>query len=171
MTDTEIAELREATGKHRWLEVSKIVERSARRKLDGSLFPLFQPLLTVKSYVIYKYAIIAVGKMRQPPAEAVDAVLAAWQSTWLGDCPQCTIEALNALVVLDRTDPRIIDEITRCLAVDNYQVHKACATALMSINDERARRVLGDFGSYLPRRYTEKLMVDLLEKIRGHLAA
>jgi hypothetical protein len=171
MTESEIAALRELTEKQSWRKVIDIVEPLARRRLEGSLYPLFEPLLIVQQYVIYKYAITVVGKMRQPPAAAFDAVLAAWQSTWIGNCPQCTIEALNALLKLDQTDPRIIDEITRCLAVDNYQVHKACATALMSINDERSRQVLRDFESYLPRHYTERLMLDLLEKIRAHLAA
>ncbi|MCX5724634.1 MAG: hypothetical protein NTX84_09005 [Nitrospirae bacterium] len=171
MNESEIAELQDLIAKRRWSDVSRIVERLSRRKLNGSLFPVFLPLLTVKDYVIYKYAIMVVGKMRQPPADAFDAVLAAWRSTWLGGCPQCTIEALQALQQLDRTDPRIIDEITRCLAVDNYQVHKTCAAALMSINNESARQVLQDFETYLPRQYTEKLMVDLLAKIRDHLAA
>jgi len=171
MTDSEIAELQDLTERRRWSEVSRIVEPLARRKLDGSLFPVISPLLVVTDYVIYKYAIMVVGKMRQPPAAAFDAVLAAWQSTWVGDCPQCSIEALNALLQLDRSDPRIIDEITRCLAVDNYQVHKTCVGALMAIDNERARAILADFESYLPRQYTEQLMVALLAKIRAHLTA
>lgn len=170
MTENEVAELRELTEKRRWRDVARIVEPQARRKLDGSLFPAFLPLLTVKEYVIYKSAITIVGKMRQPPAAAFDAVLDAWQSTWVGGCPQCSDEALKALLALDRTNPRIIEEIKRCLAVDNYQVHKACAAALMSINNEEARQVLESFETYLPRRYTEKPMVELLGKIRDHLA-
>ena len=171
MTESETAELQELTDKRRWRDVARIVEPLSRRKLDGSLFPAFEPLLVVKDYVIYKSVIRLVGKMRRPPAAAFDAVLAAWQSTWTGACPQCTDEALAALLALDRENPRIIDEIIRCLAVDNYQVHRACAAALMSIGNERARQVLERFESYLPRQYTEQLMVDLLAKIRDYLAA
>lgn len=40
-----------------------------------------------------------------------------------------------------------------------------------TIDNEQARQVLGSFESYLPRQYTEKLMVDLLGKIRDFLAA
>ena len=170
MTETQIAELRELTENRRWRDVARIVEPLARCKLEGSLFPVFLPLLTVKEYVIYKSAITVVGKMRQPPAEAFDAILSAWQSTWIGACPQCTNEALKALLALDRTNPRLLDEIKRCLAVDNYQVHKSCAAALMAIDSEEARHVLQNFESYLPRQYTEKLMLDLLEKIRAHVA-
>ena len=72
---------------------------------------------------------------------------------------------------LDRHDPRIIEEIKRCLSVDKYQVNKACAAALMNIDNEKARQVLATFESYLPRQYTEQLMIDLLAKIRNHLAA
>lgn len=169
MTDADLATLKDLTDKRRWRDVSRIVEPLARRKLDGALFPAFQPLLTVKEYVVYKYAITIVGKMRNPPAAAFDAVLSAWQSTWVGDCPQCTEEALGALLALNRTDPRIIEEVQRCLAVDNYQVHKACASALMAINTPEARQVLAQFPACLPRQYTEKLMVDLLEKIRTFL--
>lgn len=172
MTDIEAAQLRELTENRHWGAVARIVESQSRRKLDGSLFPLFEPLLVVTDYIIYKYAIMVVGKMRQPPARAFDAVLHAWRLTWLGGCPQCsTIEALNALLALALNDPRIIDEITRCLAVDNHQVHKSCAAALMSIDNEPARQVLRNFQSYLPRPYTEKLMIDLLAKIGDHLAA
>jgi hypothetical protein len=171
MDDSEVAELRELTKKRRWYDVAGIVEPLVRRKLDGSLFSVFLPLLTVKEYVIYKSAITIVGKMRSPPAPAFDAILNAWQSTWLGSCPQCTREALKALLAIDPTNPAIIKEIKRCLAVDNYQVQKACASALMSINNREARQVLETFESYLPRQYTEKLMVDLLEIIRDHLAS
>ena len=170
MTDQEIAELTELIEKRRWRTVDDKLRPLARRKLDGALLPVFLPLLVVKEYAIYKQAIGIVGKMRQPPPAAFDAVLSAWQSTWTGSCPQCTSEALQALRAIDRDDPRIIDEIERCLAVDNYQVHKDCALALMAIDNERARRVLVNFESYLPRQYSEKLMVDLLARIRDHLA-
>jgi|GEM_PF-6763997 len=170
MTEQDIADLRELTEKRRWRTVDDKLRPLARRKLDGVLLPVFLPLLVVKDYAIYKQTIDIVGKMRQPPPSAFDAVLSAWQSTWLMSCPQCTTEALRALLAIDRTDPRIIDEIERCLAVDNYQVHKACALALMQINNDRARRVLENFESYLPRQYWEKLMVDLMAKIRAHLA-
>lgn len=171
MTENEVAELQSLTAKRCWRDVDRIVRPQVRRKLDGSLFPVFLPLLTVKEYVIYKHAITIVGKMRNPPAAAFDAILSAWQSTWTGPCPQCTDEALKALLVLDRMNPKIIDEIKRCLGVDNYQVHKACATSLMSIDNAEARQVLEQFESFLPRRYSEKLMVDLLGKIRVHLAS
>jgi hypothetical protein len=170
MTESEIAELQDHTANRRWKAVSAIVERLSRRKLDGSLFPVLAPLLTVKDYVIYKDAIAVVGKMRNPPAQAFDAVLHAWQATWLGDCPQCTDYALKSLLALDAANPKIIDEIIRCLAVDNYQVHKECAAALMKIDNAAAREVLENFAFYLPRQYSEKLMVDLLAKIRTHLA-
>lgn len=171
MTDTELAKLHELTAERRWREVARVVEPLVRRRLEGGLFPTFQPLLTVKEYVICKTAIAIVGKMRGAPAEAFDAVLSAWQSTWLGDCPQCTREALSALVALDRTNPRILAEIKKCLAVDNYQVQKECAAALMAIDTDEARQILADFESYLPRQYTEKLVVDLLAKIRSYLAS
>ena len=171
MTQNEVAELERLIENRRWREVDQIVRPLVRRKLDGSLFPVFLPLLTVKEYVIYKHAITIAGKMRNPPAAAFDAILGAWQSTWLGACPQCTDEALKSLVALDPLNPGIIAEIKRCLAVDNYQIHKACATALMSIGSAEARQVLERFESFLPRRYTEKLMVDLLAKIRDHLTA
>lgn len=171
MTAAEIAELQNLTQNRRWKDVARIIEPLSRRKLDGSLFPHLLPLLTVTDYAIYKYAITAVGKMKKPPREAFDAVLSAWQSTWIGDCPQCTSEALKALQVLDPASPRLIQEIERCLAVDNYQVHKACAEALMSINTAAARQVLSKFETYLPRQYTEKVMIDLLERIRNHVAS
>ncbi len=171
MTENEIAQLQDLTEKRRWRDVARILEPQVRRKLNGALFPVFLPLLTVKEYAIYKNAITIVGKMRTPPTAAFDAILSAWQSTWSGPCPQCTDEALKALLALDPTNPSIVDEIKRCLAVDNYQIHKACATALMSMHSAEARHVLERFESYLPRQYTEKLMVDLLEKIRDHLAA
>jgi hypothetical protein len=170
MTETEITELKDLTTNRRWRAVSALVEPLSRRKIDGSLFPLFAPLLTVKDYVIYKSAIAIVGKMRNPPDAAFGAVLNAWQSTWLGDCPQCTDYALKALLTLDPSNSKIIEEIERCLAVDNYQVHKECAAALMKVNSPAARRVLANFESYLPREYTEKLMIDLLGKIRAHVA-
>lgn len=170
MTENELAELQKLTAERRWREVARVVEPLVRRRLDGGLFPAFEPLLTIKDQAIYKSAITIVGKMREAPTEAFDAVLSAWQSTWLGNCPQCTREALPALVALDRTNPRILDEIKRCLAVDNYQVQKECAAALMAIDTDEARQILADFESYLPRQYTEKLVVDLLAKIRNHLA-
>ena len=170
MTETELAELQKQTAERRWREVARVVEPLVRRRLEGGLFPAFGPLLTVKEQAIYKTTITIVGKMREAPPEAFDAVLSAWQSTWLGACPQCTREALPALVALDRTNPQILAEIKRCLAVDNYQVQKECADALMTINTDEARQILADFESYLPRQYTEKLVVDLLAKIRSHLA-
>lgn len=170
MTGAELSNLQELTAQRRWRDVSRLIEALARRKLDAPVLPVVRPLLTVKDYVIYKYAITLVGKLRNPPPEAFEAVLDAWQATWLNGCPQCTDEALGALLALDRTDPRLITEIERCLAVDNYQVHKACATALMAINSPEARRVLEEFPMRLPRPYTEKLMVDLLGKIRTFLA-
>jgi hypothetical protein len=171
MTENEIAELQDLTTNRRWRAVSAIVESLSRRKIDGSLFPVFALLLTIKDYVIYKDAIAIVGKMRNPPVGAFDAVLNAWQSTWLGNCPQCTDYALKALLALDPMNPKIIEEIERCLPVDNYQVHKECAAALMKIDSAAARQVLEKFESYLPRQYTEKLMIDLLGKIRAHLEA
>lgn len=171
MTEQEIAELQANITNRRWRTVSTSLESLSRRKLDGALLPVLMPLLTVTDYAIYKTAILTIGKMRNPPAEAFDAVLNAWQSTWLGNCPQCTDYALKTLLALAPQDPRIIDEIERCLPVDNYQVHKDCAAALMKIDSPAARRVLERFESYLPRQYTEKLMVDLLGKIRAHLEA
>jgi hypothetical protein len=50
-------------------------------------------------------------------------------------------------------------------------VHKECAAALPAIDTDEARQILADFESYLTRPYTEKLMVDLLAKIRRHLAS
>jgi hypothetical protein len=170
MNDAEIAELRELIEQRRWRDVSRIVEPLARRKVSGELFPVISTLVTVKQYVIDKYAITIIGKMRDPPPEAFDVVMNGWRSTWTGDCPQCTKEALKALVALDPTNLQIIDEIKRCVAVDNYQVQKESALALMSINSEEARQVLEEFESYLPRQYWEKLVVDLLQKIRDHLA-
>jgi hypothetical protein len=171
MTETELARLQELTAQRRWREVARMAEPLVRRRLDGGLFPAFGPLLTIKDQAIYKTAITIVGKMREAPPEAFDAVLSAWQSTWVGACPQCSREAMTALVALDRTNPRILDEIKRCLAVDNYQVQKECATALMAIDTGEARQILANFESYLPRQYTEKLVVDLLAKIRSHLAS
>ncbi|MCO6455203.1 MAG: hypothetical protein J5I93_07875 [Pirellulaceae bacterium] len=171
MTEQEVAELQSHVASRRWRSVAGIVEPLSRRKLDGALFPVFEPLLAVKDYVIYKTVIQLVGKMRNPPAAAFDAVLNTWQTTWLFDCPQCTDYALKSLLTLDPQNPRIVDEIARCLTVDNYQVHKDCAAALMKIDSPAARRVLEQFESYLPRQYTEKLMVDLLAKIRAHLEA
>jgi hypothetical protein len=170
MTENEVAQLQDLTEKRRWRDVDRMVQPQVRRKLDGSLFAVFLPLLTVKEYVVYKSAIAIVGKMRNPPPAAFDAILGAWQSTWTGSCPQCTIEALKALLALDSTNPRILEEIKHCLGVDNYQVHKACAAALMSIDNAEARQVLEQFEHYLPRPYHENLMIDLFAKIRDHLA-
>lgn len=169
MTESETSELHAAIAQRHWRRVSAIVEKQQRRRLDGALFPLFAPLLKVKDHVIYKYAITIVGKMRNPPAEAFDAVLNAWRDTWIGSCPQCSGEALSALISIDALNPQIISEIERCLSVDNFQVQKECAQALMKINSPEARRVLQNFESYLPRSYTEKLMHDLLAKVRAHV--
>jgi hypothetical protein len=169
MDEQQINELSELTAQRRWNQVSEIVQKLVRRKLDGDLFRLFAPLLCVKEYVIYKYAIGIVGKMKKPPTEAFDAVLAAWQNTWTHHCPQCTDEALKALLALQPDNPRIINEVERCLTIDNYQVQKDCATALMKIDSPRAREVLANFETYMPREYTEKLMLALFEKIRAFL--
>lgn len=171
MNDSDIEQLRELVPKRRWRSVSTIVERYTRRRIEGSHFSDLRPLLQVKEYSIYKDVMSIVAKMRNPPDEAFDAVLHAWQATWLGDCPQCTDYALKALLNLDRNDPRIISEIERCLRVDNYQVQKECAHALMKIDSKKARTVLADFESHLPRRYEEKLVVNLIEKIRQHLVS
>ena len=70
MTENEIAELQELIESRRWRDVDRIVEPLARRRLVGSLFPAFLPLLTVKDYVIYKYAITVVGKKQGTASSA-----------------------------------------------------------------------------------------------------
>lgn len=170
MNEDEKESLSALIEKRSWRQVSTFTEKFVRRKIDGAHFALFQPLLVVKEYSIYKDVMLIVAKMKNPPAEAFDAVLSAWQSTWLGGCPQCGDVALRALLAINSEDPRILTEIEKCLSVDNYQVQKECALALMKIDSVAAREILGDFESYLPRKYTEKLVVNLLEKIERFLA-
>ncbi|MBM79878.1 MAG: hypothetical protein CMJ78_04710 [Planctomycetaceae bacterium] len=167
MTETEIEQLQQHTEKRQWRDVSTMIEKHQRRKLDGSVFEVLEPLLTVTEYAIFKTAINMVGKLKNPPAPAFSAVLNAWQNTWTFGCPQCTPEALKALLSLDANNSAIVTEIKRCLEIDNYQIHKACADALLKIDTTEARQVLQDFESFLPRAYTEKVMVDLLAKIRA----
>ena len=156
-----------ANRRHNSLRPHELVDAIHRRRFPGNYFPILAPLLEIKNGVTYKYAIDIVGKLKNPPAAASDAIESAWESSWEHDVPQACSEAFRALIRIGGNDVRLLRMINKSMTVDNYDIHKECALALMKI--EQGREILENWSDTTAGRCNCHLHKKLAKKICDHL--
>lgn len=148
------------------------IEALARRSLPAKWWPELRDLMRSKKLGLAgpRYAIVAVGKLKEPPPEAMDELIAAASPGYQGEVPQYFSEAAVALVRIDPQDERLPQVFAHALTIDNYQLQKSAVEGLMKVNSEQCRAVLATIRDYLPRDYTEQLMIKLLNRVDDFLA-
>ncbi|MCA9173746.1 MAG: hypothetical protein KDB14_04600 [Planctomycetales bacterium] len=171
--DDEVEQLFRAVRHGSNRERMAAVESLARRKIQPQWWPMLRELIRAKQYglAVPRFALVAAGKMKNPPPEALDEVIAAAKPGYQGMIPQYFAEAVVAAIAISPNDPRLPDVLAHGLTIDNYQLQKAAAEGLMKIDSPAAREILATIRQHLPREYTEQLVVRLLERVDRHLAS
>ena len=143
-----------------------------RKSLPAEWWPELRELMRSKKYglAIPRSAATAAGKMKNPPPEVMDELIAAAGPGYQGDIPQYFSEAVESAVRIAPDDLRLPDVLAHALTIDNYILQKSAVDALMKINSESSREILRTTRDRLPRNYTEKLMLKLLERVDHFLA-
>jgi len=139
-----------------------------RKRLPAGSLPVIAPLLHAEDHATCKCAIDMVGKMKGADSEASAAVEAAWERSWEHNTPQATEEAFRALLRIGGNDKRLLAMIARAMEVDNYGIHKECATTLMKIRG--GNEILAKWDQTIPGKCECKLHRKLAAKIAAHLA-
>ncbi len=145
----------------------------ARRSLTAEWWPTLRDLMRSKQWglAVPRCAITAAGKLKDPPAEVIDELLAAASPGYQGEIPQYFSEAASSAIRIAPEDPRLPEVLGHALTIDNYNLQKSAVDALIFINSAASRRMLQTIRSRLPREYPEQLMQKLLTRVDAHLVA
>jgi hypothetical protein len=152
-------------------ERARAAETIKRMSLSAEWWPEIRDLMRSKrwGFAEPRIATHAAGKIREPPPEVMDELIAAASPGYQGDVPQYFSEAAESAVRIDPSDPRLPDVLAHGLTIDNYQLQKSAVEALMIINSPTAREILRTVKKRLPREYTEQLVVKLLDRVERFL--
>lgn len=164
MTETELEEVVDALlgkvssrrGNHR-----SLMQSINRKKFPGAYFSILEPLL-YNEYT-YKYAMVVIANLRDPPAATSDAIEQAWDRSWSHGVPQSCESAFTALLKIGGNDSRLLAMIDKAMQSDNYAVHKVCAETLMKIDGGRRilvewdKTICGQCECHLHRKLAAKI--------------
>lgn len=142
-----------------------------RKSLGSAWWPALRELMRSKQYgfAIPRCAILAAGKLKEPPPEVIEELLAAASPGYQGEVPQYFSEAAESAVKIAPTDRRLPGVLAHGLTIDNYQLQKSAMEALMAINSPESRAILQTVRQRLPRAYTERLVLKLLDRVDAFL--
>ncbi len=138
-----------------------------RKVFPASYLPALAPLLCIKDDAACKYAIDIIGRMKGASEDASIAITLAWENSWEHGIPQACVEAFRALIRIGNNDHRLLAMTARALQVDNYQVHKECANALVKIDS--GDHVLASWSDTIPGKCNCHLHKKLATKIAAYV--
>jgi DNA-directed RNA polymerase subunit RPC12/RpoP len=114
---------------------------------------------------IARDAAVALGRLGPRAKEAVDDLIATAIAPWQDGCPQLFSEAIEALVKIAASDPRLVGVIRPTIRCSNYGVLKSAVLALEEIGTEEAIDTLRRFDAYWGSGRKDRLIDELVHKV------
>ena len=133
--------------------------------------PVLRAALSDEYDATARYAAHALKKLGSRASEAVDDLVAAATMPWELGCPQRFPDAMEALVRIAPSYPRLTAICQHALTCQNYGIQKAAVVSLAEIGTPEAHDILRDVDKFRDISIQCKQWDNLMAKVLGSLKA
>jgi|GEM_PF-3246445 len=131
--------------------------------------PVLRAALSDEYDATARYAASALRKLGPRALEAVDDLIAAATMPWQCGCPQRFSHAMEALVRIAPTHPRLTAICQHALTCQNYGIQKAAVVSLVGIGTPEAYDILRDVDKFrdisIQCKHWDNLMAKILDSL------